>query len=1122
LIQNNISSYKWSKIKAQDALWLVARSRPLADCLIVKGDISMSPVNNGRLRAIASFSLCLAIWFGHCLPLTALPQADEQTAIRRLALAYFAAYQKKDVEALMSLWSAKSPDVAATRQSLQQTFAATEKIALTIVKLGKATVEADRAKIRIDVEINATEAKTGKPAAGFGKLHRTLELVKEGGEWKVWRSVASEEEFAAALVVAGTEEERKRLLVAENELVTVELRKALMRQGQGFSNQGRYAQALSVYQLARQIAEQIGDASGVADAWRGIGGIHYFQGNYTLALEYSEKSLKLAEQLGDKALMTRVLRNIGAFHYFQGNNAQALEYYQRSFKLSEELGDKAGLANTLGNVGTVYYAQGNNAQALDYYQKSLKLSEELGDNGAIARALTNIGNIYNFQGNYLQAIEYYQKSLKLSEELGYKLGIAIPLLNIGNCYELLGDYERALDYYQKNLKLSEELEDKSGIALALHNIGNIDNLKGNYTQALDYYQKSLKLSEELGDKAGIVRSLVSIGGVYELQGSHAKALEVSARAAALAGEIGRLEWLGKARTTAGKAYRALDQPAQARLAFADAISTTEKLREQVAGGEQEQQRFFEDKLAPYYQMIDLLVSQRDATEALAYAERAKGRVLLDVLRSGRANINRAMTAEEQSQERQLNSELVSLNSQIYRENVRPQPDPALLSELNARLQKARLEYESFQTSLYAAHPELKVQRGETPPLSLNEAAQLLPADGNTALLEYAVADDNSFLFVLTKAATTSNQKTGAATLRVYPLNIKSRELIELVETFQKRLGERNLAFNAYAQRLYGLLLKPAEAQLRGKEMLCIVPDGVLWQLPFQALKPTPSRYLIEDRAIFYAPSLSTLREMMKPAKRTVEGRAPLSPTVRAESQKRADLLSSTVSQTQPLPTLLAFGNPLLSPQTVARQQAVYRDEELGALPEAEREVKALRELYGAARSRVYVGAAAREARVKAEIGDYRIVHFATHGILDNRSPLYSHLLLAQEPYNSGEDGLLEAREIMEMDLQAELVVLSACQTAGGRVGAGEGMIGMTWALFVAGCPTTLVSQWKVDTRSTSKLMVEFHSNLQRQHQRSTVVSKAQALRQAMLTLLKSEEYELPYYWAPFVLVGDGF
>jgi CHAT domain-containing protein/tetratricopeptide (TPR) repeat protein len=1063
----------------------------------------MLRVSRGRLRAARLCSLCLAVWLGCCPAAFSLPQADEQEAIRRLALKYFAAYQREDFEGMMSLWSAKSPDAATARQSLRRIFANMDKLVVNVVRLGQPTIAQDKARIRLDVEISGVEAKTGKPpTSGFGKLHRTLELVKEGGEWKIWRLVVSEQELAAALVAATTDEERKTLLAAENELLTVELQRSLLEQGYRLSIHGSYARALAIYQFAMRIAEQLGDTRGISAALNLTGVTNYEQGNYTQALDYYQKALRLAEESGYKLGIGNAVSNIGNVHFALGNYAQALDYYQKALRLDEESGNKASTGYTLSNIGNIYLSQGDYAQALDYYQKALRLAEEIGNPAIFGNAVNNIGVVYSFQGDYTQALEYYRKRLKQAEEAGDKAGIGTVLGNIANIHFSQGNNREALEYYEKRLKLAEEIGDKTGTAITLLNLGYFYNSQGKYTQALEYYRRSLKLAEETGDKASITNALNNMGVTYRLQGNYTQAIELADRAADLASQTGRPELFRLARDTAGQAYRALNRPDQARLAFLDAISTIEKLRGQVAGGEQEEQRFFEDKLSPYYQMIGLLIAQNNQAEALRYSERAKGRVLLDVLRSGRVNITKAMTAEERVRERQLNSALVSLNSQLYRENFRQPSDPSRLSELNTQLQRARLEYESFQTGLYAAHPELKARRGETPPLTLNEAAQLLPADGKTALLEYSVADDKSFLFVLTRATTARNQGASAVVLKAYPLNIKSKELSDMVETFQKQLGERNLAFSPQAQRFYELLLKPAEGQLRGKETLCIVPDGILWQLPFQALKPTAGRYLIEDYAIFYAPSLTTLREMLNPGKRSNAGRA---------------LPQQTAS-----PSLLAFGNPMLDPRTVTRQQAVYRDEELGSLPEAEREVNALRQLYGAARSRVYVGSAAREERVKAEIGNYRVVHFATHGILDNRSPLYSHLLLAQEPGNSAEDGLLEAREIMEMDLQAELIVLSACQTAGGRVGAGEGVIGMTWALFVAGCPATLVSQWKVDTRSTSRLMVEFHGNLQRQRRRPSVVRKAEALRQAMLTLLRSEEYELPYYWAPFVLIGNGF
>src|SRR5262249_18250458 len=394
-----------------------------------------------------------------------------------------------------------------------------------------------------------------------------------------------------------------------------------------------------------------------------------------------------------------------------------------------------------------------------------------------------IGIIHSDQGNYAQALEYYQKSLTLSEALDDKVGVARALNNIGRDHKNQGAYAQALEYYQKSLALSEALDDKDRIARALNNIGVVHRSQGAYAQALECFQKSLAMRESLGDKAGIADALNDIAEVHKDQGHHSQSLDFAERATALTRQIGYIEELWQARLTAGTAYRALNQPAQARRALEEAISAIETLRAQIAGGEQDQQRFLENNLSPYYAMAELLVAQNQASEALIFAERAKARVLLDVLQSGRVNIAKAMTAQEQEQEQRWHNQLVSLNSQISRENLRQQPDSARLDDLKAQLQKARLEYKAFQTTLYAAHPELKSQRGESAPLTLEQTRDLLP-DTQSALLEYVVSDEKTYLFAMT-----SNAAGTALDLKVYPLEIKGKELGERAAKFRETLAK---------------------------------------------------------------------------------------------------------------------------------------------------------------------------------------------------------------------------------------------------------------------------------------------------------------------------------------------
>jgi CHAT domain-containing protein len=403
------------------------------------------------------------------------------------------------------------------------------------------------------------------------------------------------------------------------------------------------------------------------------------------------------------------------------------------------------------------------------------------------------------------------------------------------------------------------------------------------------------------------------------------------------------------------------------------------------------------------------------------------------------------------------------------------------------LRKARLEFQAFQTSLYAAHPELRLRRGEARPVTLKEVASLLP-DSRTAMLEFVVAKEQTWLFLLTRQTDIQ--------LRIHQLQITEKELMIRIERFRHMLAQADNRFPSAARDIYNLLLKSAAQDLRGKTHLVIIPDGPLWELPMQALQTAQGRYLIEDHRISYAPSLTVLFQMRS---------------------------RGTKTRSPGALTLLALGNPEVTTETIGRVKAVLMDQNLDPIPEAEQQVRSLEKLYGRHRSRAYVGPEAREERFKAEAGNYGILHLATHGILNDYSPMYSHLLLAQTSDGGKEDGLLEAWELMKLDLNADLAVLSACETARGRVRQGEGMIGLTWALFVAGVPATVVSQWKVRSDSTAELMVNFHRRLLAGAARSPERKRvAVALREAALKIKKDSRYQHPFHWAGFVAVGDAY
>jgi CHAT domain-containing protein len=1061
--------------------------------------------------------------------------ASENAAVQLLAEQYFAAYAERNLNGMVVLWSAKSPHLAALKKEAGEFFASNEDLKVNHLKIEKISVEDQKARVRVAFELSAVDSKTHQPAADLGPTLRTLDYVKEAGLWKVWRDVDAVEGLAGLLIAAKNESGKSELLEQEKDLVTSELVQELIHQGEVQEAQNNLVPALNAFQIAQQTAEKAADELGISGALLNIGIIQDMQGNSRESLESLENSLKIAEARGDKRLIARglvnrgnahlhlgeskqaladftasleiaeslkekrwiavLLHNIGEVNVLMGNHAEGMNYFQKVLaRLEADGSDKAGIARELGGIGAIYLRQGNNALALEYFQRSLVALGQGGDKEYLRHLFNDIGQVYETQGDYDQALNYYRKSLVKSKEISNERGVAAALENIGIVEEDQGDYVAAAADFRKSLSLFEKTGTKGGILAVVSNLGEVEYMRGHLVEALEYQMKSQDLAESLGDQENIGQGAAYIALIYNKQHKFDEALNYAQHASEIADRISSKNLLWQARELAGIAYNGLGQTERARQSFLEAISTVELLRTQVAGGEEQQQSSFSSKLGPYHDMVDLLAAQKQPSEAFLYAERAKGRALLDVLQNGRVQITKAMTPSEREREQQMQAEMVSLNKQMEQENAEDKPDPARLAGLNGRLESARLQYNDFQTNLFAAHPELRTQRGQVQPVSMEEAARLLP-DSKSAFLEFVTGEEKSYLFVLTKKV---EMDQVVPELQVYAIPVIYKELKRKAERFREQLGNRDLAFRPEALNFFNLLVKPAKAQLAGKDALVIVPDGPLWNLPFQALLADDNRYLLEEYAISYAPSLTVLREMMRVRQRNrLETAAP---------QGAA---------------LLAMANPVLGKETIQRAAVVYRGENLGPLPEAQVEAVALQRLYGSGQSEVYTGAEAREDRFKSEAGKFRVLHLATHGIFNDASPMYSHILLSRGKADSKEDGLLEAWEIMQMDLKSDLVVLSACETARGRVSAGEGVIGLTWAFFVAGVPTTVVSQWKVESASTTKLMLGFHRTLKAGEGRvNSGFATARALQHAELQLLHSQQYAHPFYWAGFVVVGD--
>jgi CHAT domain-containing protein/lipopolysaccharide biosynthesis regulator YciM len=973
-------------------------------------------------------------------------QSSDEEAVRALTERYGATIAASDLEGMRQLWDPQSPKMDARLKFYQGVFT---NVRLNFVSLNVTRLEVtgDKAISHLTSDERQLDKRTGAPWSTRGVFHgtcRAIEWVKTDAGWKVEREYVVQEELAAKIEATGSDQEFEELLAKEPLLVTDSLNGILITRGQRSQRRGDFEKALRSFRLAQAVAEKVGDLEGVGGA----------------------------------------LNNIGLVKKAQYDYEQALLAQQKALAFFEAAGTQAGAALALQHLAELYRLIGDYQEAFDCAHRSLRLFEELGLPRGTGDALIELAAVYSVQNNPQQALAHQERAMKIFEKLEDIIQIAILREEMARQHLALGNYERALELLQVILRQTESFGDQAGAAIIRDGIGNVYAAQGRYEEALDYHRQALAVLEGLAEKRSLAMTLVNTSNVYLAERKFAEALPLAERAVSLARQVGQPLDIWSALTAAGYCQLALRRTEEARESFTEAVATIERLRAHATGGVEDSQRYFEDRLRAHHGLLNLLVRENRPQEALALAERAKARTLLDALEQGRISIQKAMTEEEREQERRLKLGLTMLNTQMTQITQSGKPDPQRVGELKPRLEKARLDYEAFQTSLYAAHPELRTHRGDAPIIKSDELAALISSPG-AALLEYVVTDDATYLFAITKPADKRDADT-----QVFTLPIKRAELAGQVESFRRRLAARDLGFRDSARRLYDLLLKPARAQLGDKTDLVIVPDDELWELPFQALLADDNRYVLEKSAVSYAPSLTVLREMAKARRRRNEN-----------------------SRTN----LLAFGNPTLGNETMARAAIALRDEKLDPLPDAEAEVKGLGRLYGAARSKIYIGAEASENRAKNEAGDFQVLHFATHGILNDAAPMYSHLALAQGDKN--EDGLLEAWELMRMDLRADLVVLSACETARGRFGAGEGMIGLSWAMFVAGAPATVVSQWKVESASTRDLMLGFHQRLMAPSKAKA--SKAEALRLAALNLMKNPATSHPFYWASFVLVGDG-
>jgi CHAT domain-containing protein/tetratricopeptide (TPR) repeat protein len=846
------------------------------------------------------------------------------------------------------------------------------------------------------------------------------------------------------------------------------------------SGLGNYDKATAAYLESRQAFEAAAYERDLIYILSDLGIISLLQERYDDARKYSEASISLSKRLKNSTApagawpdafgIAGSLRTLGELSLRNGDIDQAISQYQRALNFLNELNRDRGydfyVTEAFAGLGRVYTSAGDHVRAL----VSLNSARQTATGEQIPKVLNSLGYLYMEQEDYAQADAQFHQTLKIYRAARNQKEESRVLLNLGVVQQRQGKHDEALALFRQSLDAATTTKVVDVEIAALEGMGVVLTAQSRFDDALKALDKGLALAHETQDKMRQTELLWRTAQTYLQMQDYARAEQFAQDAVVLARatRLPKLTFLATA--TLGDVHAA-NKTELAIRTLKDAMDQLESLRHRVAGREEGLQLFFENKVGPYHSLVMLLTRQGEILEALLYAERAKGRVLLDAVSSGKSDLANVLTETERSEEQHLIKKISDINQRIKSHTAE---DTRTKNELYSELDAARLELASFKDRIYVAHPELRLRSGVAQALTLS-SVKTLTATTDLAYLEYVVTERKLGVFIVKR-----NRATNQPHIRYLNLPVNVDELRQKVSKFHSMLAARHPNHRTISREVYQLLIEPIANELQNIRTLCIVPDSFLWTLPFQALTTTRGNYLVEQFALYYAPSLSVLHEMNDRNRQTIRNGS-----------------------------LIAFGNPV-----IGRDEKLNQD--LCPLPEAETEVA---EVAAAVRSkvkRVFVGREADEKSFKALAPAYATIHLATHGVLDNRDPLYSHLLLTKTDGDIENDGSLEAREIMNMHLDAGLAVLSACETGNGRISPGEGVIGMSWAFFVAGTRSMVVSQWRVNSASTSQLMKNFYQAIANQ---PNTANKSEALRQASLRLLKAPRYRHPFYWAGFVLVG---
>ena len=798
-----------------------------------------------------------------------------------------------------------------------------------------------------------------------------------------------------------------------------------------------------------------GNANPAQAEWLEQQGNRFYQSRqYEAAFDSWRQALIMQQQLQGRAAEARLAGTIGLSYHEQRNYRNAINYMKPFLALTRELGERQaeGVAHTY--LGSSYLFLNQYRQAADHYRPGLAIVREYGDTRGEGTILSGLGTADYNLGNYTRSMESYRQLLQVGRQLNDRQMQGAALLGMGNLHDALGNYPKSIEAHSEALALAQSTGDRQLEGRAYGGLGNGALSLEDYDEALENYQRSLSIAKTIGDSEGEGNALGNLGNVYALTGKRDKAINAREQSLSLARQSGYPQAELEALSGLGLSYERLGDYERAVAAYQRAYELARQ-----TGGQPDAVRALTNLAGAQIETGRLADAETNLRAAVELSDALRQEELSD--------INRVAFFETQLVTyRQLQNTLIARDK---------------LAEALEFAERGRAQ--ALRVLLAKRLADDRGSRLLSNPLTLPQLQEVAKQRGAT-IVEYSVQEDGSGLFIWVV------QADGQIRFRRSSLDAPLRDLVIASRDSIGARGVGNPARSGesadvkpadqptdHLQRLHQILIDPIADLLptEAEAPVVIVPHGELFLIPFAALRDDNDQYLIERHTLLSAPSIQVLA---------------LTRERRIKSQRTK------------LDDVLVVGDPTMPAVTIDDEPPIR----LPQLPGTAREAREIAEIFG---TRALTGDDATERAVSRMIPSARIVHLATHGLLDDfGSGIPGAIALAP---SRPQDGMFTAVEISDLEINGELVVLSACDTGRGRL-TGDGVIGLSRSLFAAGAPSVIVTLWKVPDDPTAMLMIEFYKQLRAN------ANKAQALREAMLAVM--EQHPNPNDWAAFTLLGE--